>query len=175
MLSILAVSYIALHGSAAEPGSAATKPRIIYVHAGAIKRSFFCGPDVAAGHIQDGIVYANLRRGDDRYLLIGYTEASRPNHPDGRCGGGSESYLRWLHIRGSTVVASQLVHYESCWEDIEGGPPQRTGQFCVVRYKKHHYSSDSSENFFQRSEADFDTKAPEKGLQIGELPPETVK
>ena len=174
-LSIFAFGLIPLLGHAAEPEATAKKPPTFYVHAGSIKRTYSCAAGVEAGYIQDGVVHANLRRGDDRFLLIGYSEESRPNHPNGRCGAGIESYLVWLHVHGSSVLASQSAHYESCWRNIEGGPPEWSSQFCVVQYERFLYNPDTKQSSILRSKASFDSKAPEKGLQIAEQPPELLK
>jgi len=164
-----------LLGHAAEPDTTAKKPQTYFVHAGAIKRTYSCAAGVDAGYIEDGVVHANLRRGDDRFLLIGYSEASRPNHPNGRCGGGIESFLVWLHVHGSTVLASKSAQYESCWRDTQGGPPEWSGQFCIVEYSLFLYNYDTNKSSLLHSKATFDSKAPERGLQIIEQTPDLFK
>jgi hypothetical protein len=149
------------------------KPAKLSVQAGNLKQTYACGAGVEPLSIENGVLYANLRRGDDRYLLIAYSELSRPSNPNGRCGAGLESYLVWLHIRGSTVTASQSAQYESCWKDISGGPPAWSGQFCSVEYEDFDSSDRGSTN--TRSKASFDAKAPEKGIQVISQPPETLK
>jgi len=173
--SFLSMFLLAGFIHAAEPEPAGKKPATFFVHAGHIKHTYSCAAGVEAGYIEDGIVHANLRRGDDRYLLIAYSEPSRPNHPNGRCGGGIESYLVWLHISGTTVIASQSAQYESCWKHISGGTPAWSGQFCAVVYEDFDYNYNTKEGTNTRSKASFDTKAPEKGIQVTSQPLEILK
>lgn len=173
--TILSFFLLAGYIHAADPEPTDKKPATFFVHAGHIKHTYSCAVGVEAGYIEDGVIHANLRRGNDRYLLIAHSELSRPNHPNGRCGCGIESYLVWLHIRGTTVIASQSAQYESCWKDISGGTPTWSGQFCTVEYENFDFNYDTNESINTRSKASFDAKTPEKGMQVSSQPPEKRK
>ena len=74
------------------------KPAEFVIEVGDFKRTYLCADGVEAGAIDDGVIHANLKRGENRYLLITYSYMSRPGNPNGRCGAGIESFLVWLHI-----------------------------------------------------------------------------
>jgi hypothetical protein len=134
------------------------------VHAGKIRRTFRCAPEVEAGAVEDGVLHADLRRGGDRYLLIAYSEPSRQGNPNAMCGGGVESYIVWLHLRAETVVAAQSIRYASCWKSISAGRFGWSGPVCSVSSETLVNSDDSQEIFAERSKVSFDSRAPEKGL-----------
>lgn len=138
------------------------------VHAGPIARSYDCAPGVDGRDIEDGTLYANLRRARDRYLLIGYSEQSVLNNPGRYCGGGVESHLVWLHVRSGMVLETQAALYQSCWESVEGDPPSWSGQFCIVDYESFRSPQ-------TKRRAVFDSVAPEKGLAITSRPSRTTK
>lgn len=143
-----------------------SKPPKFYVHAGKIKRNYACAAGVEAGYIRNGIVHANLRRGDDRYLLIAYSEESRPGSPNSMCGGGTESYLVWLHIRNSTVIAMQSAQYESCWKNIDRESSAWTDQALIIKYTRVDCNFDTHQCSILQNKATFDPRAPEKGIEI---------
>lgn len=146
-----------------------------YVHAGRLKHTYKCAEGVEAGDIEDGVIHADLHRGQERYLLISYSELSNPANPNGRCGGGLESYLVWLHIRGNTVLEAQSTRYESCFQDITGSAPRWSGQFCSLTFDSLEWNPDTKEHTETHSKAIFDSKAPEKGIQVTTQPAEQAK
>ena len=151
---------------AAESKPSVSQPPTFYVHAGNIKRNYVCAAGVVAGCISNGVVHANLRRGGNRYLLIAYSEESRPGNPNSMCGAGTESYLVWLHIRCSTVIAMQSTQYESCWRNIDSEPPVWAGKSFVIKYMHVDCNPDTNQCSILRTKASFDPKAPEKGIKI---------
>jgi hypothetical protein len=159
---------------AAPPKSGTVKAPAFSIHAGKIQHAYLCAPGVKAGKIEDGVVHADLPQGNERYLLIAYSEMSRPSNPNGRCGAADESYLVWLHIHGDTVVEFQSAQYESCWKEITGSTPAWSGQFCSVTYEMSHFDFGTNQMSETHSKATFDAKAPEKGIQIVTDPPKVV-
>ena len=153
---------------------AAPNPAVFFIHAGRLKRAFTCAFGVEAGKIADGVLHADLHRGGNRFILVSYTEESHPSRPEGRCGSGTENYFVWLRIRGAAITSSQAVRYESCWNNIEGGPPGWTGRFCTVEYERFDYDPETKKGTVVDSKAFFDTEAPDKGLQIVSEPQKSV-
>lgn len=66
-------------------------------------------------------VHAAARKGRDFYLVIGSSELTRGWPPKGgNCGGGIESFIRWLHVRDGKVIDTQEGLYESCRSNRDG-------------------------------------------------------
>jgi hypothetical protein len=173
-----ALVLIASIGQAAEKGAAMgpeAKPAKFYVQAGKIKKTYTCAEGVEAGSVEKGVVHANLEQGAEKYLLLGYSEPSRPGNANARCGGGIEAYLVWLHIRGNTVLEAKTVQHESCWKDISGGKPAWTGKTFGVEYEAFTYNQELKDRVHTRTKAEFDAKAPEKGIVVTDLPVEKAK
>lgn len=152
--------------SAAPPDAAET----FHVRAGRFRQSFLCGEGVVADSIERGTVLADVRRGSERWLLLSYWEPSNPANRGGNCGGGRESFLAWLHVRGKTLVELQSERYGSCRQNIEGGEPSWTGQHCSVSFRRTESDPASKEPVVVRTVVLFDRKAPEKGLQVTRQP-----
>jgi len=139
---------------------AADSADVIVIHAARFERTYKLSPGIESLDIDDATIHANLRRGDERYIVLSYSE------PYGKA--GIESYLVWLHIRGSTVVAMQRVHYESQYMTISGVFSGWSGHVLGVAYD--HYT----ESTITHAEANFDSQAPERGLTIVTQPPKEV-
>ena len=148
----LCLCLLAASSIVAEPSP---KPATFFIHAGRFKHTFTCAAGVEAGNIRDGVLHADLHRGGDRFILVSYSEDSHPSRPQGHCGSGIESYLVWLQIRGSVVVASKSAQYESCWHNIEGGVPTWAGQLCTVEYTRFVYDPDTKQSTLIDSTASF--------------------
>jgi hypothetical protein len=136
------------------------KQDTLFIHAGRFEHTYAVAPGVEPLYIEDGVIHANLRRGKDRYMLLSYSE------PYGRA--GIESYLVWLHIRVSVVLAMQRAHYESQWATISGGLAGWSGRRFRVVYDQFDVGT------VAHSEATFDADAPERGLTIVTQPPKAV-
>ena len=67
------------------------------------------------------VVHAVIKRGGDYYLVLGLREWSRGGpQPRGNCGGGTESYLAWLHVHDNKITERQAGLYASCFKNREG-------------------------------------------------------
>ncbi len=164
---------------AADSKVVAKKQTVYDVQSDLINRTYVCAKGVKEGEIKNGVVHANLLRGDSRYLLISYSEPSRQGNPNSRCGGGMESYLIWLKVRGSTLVAAQSVQFESCWSDIDcdlsEGRPSWHGSLFTVEYVQFHHNRDAQTSSFTNHRASFDSTAPLKGIQVTDVKTGTLK
>ncbi|MCX6847438.1 MAG: hypothetical protein NTY98_00800 [Verrucomicrobia bacterium] len=179
-LGLIVLLLMVVAGIQAADSKVVAKKQTVYaVHSDLINRTYVCAEGVEAGEIKDGIVHASLLRGDSRYLLIAYSYLSRPNHPNGRCGGGVESYLVWLRVRGSTLVAAQSVQFESCWSDIDcdisEGRPSWHGSLFTVEYAQFHHNRDAQTSTFTNHRASFDSTTPHKGIQVTDVKTGTLK
>jgi hypothetical protein len=155
--AFLASIMVAVRLSAAQPASSRLATYV--VHAGPIARTYMCAPGVAGGVIEEGTLYANLRRGNNRYLLVGYSEPSVLGDPRRDCAAGTESHLVWIHVRNAIVLETQSALYESCWTAVEGGRPHWSGGFCTVEYESFRAPR-------SKLKATFNSAAPQRGLTI---------
>lgn len=172
--SILIVLFILTAAIQAADSRVVAKKQTVYtVQSDLINRTYFCAEGVEAGEIKNGIVHASLLRGDNRFLLISYSRPSRPNHPNGRCGGGVESCLVWLRVCGSTLVTAQSVQFESCWSDIDCGSsedrPAWHGPLFTVQYAQFQFNQETKTGSVVNHQASFDYRVPQKGIQVIEI------
>lgn len=115
-------------------------------------------------------LHAVCKRGQDYFIVFGYSEYTRGSPRGGHCGAGVESRLCWLHVRGGEIMERHEGLYESCIKDRYDGALQwKDGKLTCVTEGLRKVSDKGDEKphilYFKWV---FDPQNPEKGLTASE-------